>query len=101
MVVLSQSNGGVIGSFITRVIVAGLVVALVLGGDTTRTRRIARFVYFTCKSSKGSAVVAVGPSGWCLWRWLLDMGLQNPQLWSTSVVPSRGAGGKRSGPFVH
>jgi hypothetical protein len=63
MVVLSQSDGGVIGGFVA---VAGLVVALVLGGDTTRTRRIARSVYFTCISSKGPAAIAVGPSGWCL-----------------------------------
>jgi hypothetical protein len=108
MVVLSQSNGGVIGSFITRVIVAGLVVALVLGGDTTRTRRIARFVYFTCKSSKGSAVVAVGPSGWCLSKRLgvLEVvarhgSAESTIMVDTSVVPSRGAGGERSGPFVH
>jgi hypothetical protein len=108
MVVLSQSNGGVIGSFITRVTVAGLDVALVLSGDTIRTRRIARFVYFACKSSKVPAAVAVGPSGWCLSKrfGVLEVVARHGSAASTImvdtyVVPSRGAGGERSGSFVH
>jgi hypothetical protein len=108
MVVFSQSNGGVIGSFITRAAVAGLVAALVFGGDPTRTRRIARFVYFTCKSSKGSAAVAMGPSGWCLSKrfGVLEVvtrhgSAESTIMIDTPVVPSRGVGGERSGPFVH